>query len=103
MGFVVIATFYPQQSMAQGFTGTDFTDWSEVSQDSYIQSSVMMAGVIGTQIKPSISSCIDGWYFADIAIKADRNKVIRDTIAKYQDHHPSGVILAIIQKQCGAF
>ena len=94
---------YPQNSMADGFSGATFAAWSQVSQDSYIQSSVLMAGVIGSQVKPEISRCIDVWYFETEAIKAERNEMIRDTIAGFADHHPSGVILALIQRACGSF
>lgn len=97
------AMIYPQISLAEGFTGEDFAAWPTVSQDSYIQSSVMMAGVIGAQVKPEISRCIDGWYFADEATKAERNDSIRQVIAGYETYHPSGVILALIQQDCGAF
>lgn len=89
--------------MAERFSGAAFADWSQVSQDSYIQSSVMMAGVIGTQVKPEISRCIDAWYFETAAIKAERNEMIRETIVGFADHHPSGVILALIQRACGSF
>lgn len=99
----VVPLIYPQPSLADGFTGKEFGAWTTVSQDSYIQSSVMMAGAIGTRVKPEISRCIDGWYFADAASKARANEEIKATIAKHASHHPSGVILAVIQYRCGAF
>ncbi|MEM7530474.1 MAG: hypothetical protein AAF416_23060 [Pseudomonadota bacterium] len=74
-----------------------------MSQDSYIQSSVMMAGVIGSQIKPEIARCIDGWYFRSAAAKEAANDRVRGAITRYADHHPSGVILAVVQQECGTF
>lgn len=93
----------PQVSQAQGFTGEAFGTWSETGQDSYIQSSVMMAGVIATQIQPEISSCIDNWYFGTPAAKAERNAEIKALIDQYASYHPSGVILAAVQQACGSF
>ncbi|MEO1472705.1 MAG: hypothetical protein AAFS03_02015 [Pseudomonadota bacterium] len=95
--------FYPQHSLAKGFTGKEFAEWATISQDSYIQSSVMMAGVIGTRVKPEISRCIDEWYFADVSAKARANAEIKATIAEHESFHPSGVILAVIQQKCGSF
>lgn len=103
MALSLSTTIYPQNSMAEGFSGAAFAAWSQVSQDSYIQSSVMMAGVIGTQVKPEISRCIDAWYFETEGVKAARNQMIRNAIIEFADHHPSGVILALIQRACGSF
>lgn len=93
---------YPQASSAQGFTGEEFATWSQVSQDSYIQASVMMAGVVA-QIQPELSRCVDQWYFVDAARKAQRNDTIRAFIIENAGYHPSGVILAVVQQECGAF
>ncbi|QBF32337.1 hypothetical protein [Thalassococcus sp. S3] len=92
---------YPQQSLAEGFTGAEFATWSEASQNSYIETSVTMAGVVFTQTHLGKASCVNDWYFADDAWKT-RNSDIRDAIAAYRDAHPSGVILALIIRECGA-
>lgn len=104
LGAVALAIgmmFCPQDSTAQGFTGTDFAEWPQASQDSYIQTSIMMAGAVITQIRPEISRCIDGWYWGD-GRKAERNAFVRETIASYPDYHPSGTILAILFDVCGS-
>lgn len=98
-----ICANHPQEIHAQGFTGEDFATWEQVSQDSYIQSSIMMAGVIATQIKPDLSTCIDDWYFASDTSKGAVNREIRGLISQYATYHPSGVILAALQQECGAF
>lgn len=92
--------FYPQNSLADAFTGKDFSKWSETGQDSFIQASVTMAGVVLTRTQPDKARCIDGWYGGDDK-KAERNASIRKTIADYGDYHPSGTILAIIEQACG--
>lgn len=104
LGAVALAIgmmFCPQDSTAQGFTGTDFAEWSEEEQDGYIQTSVTMVGVVMTQIRPEVSRCIDGWYWGD-GRKAERNAFIRETITGHAvDYHPAGTILAILIDQCG--
>ncbi|MEM6275388.1 MAG: hypothetical protein AAF714_00445 [Pseudomonadota bacterium] len=100
-GLVCVAAFHPQVSAAEGFTGADFAAWPEASQDSYIQTSVTMAGVVLAQVRPDMSRCIDGWYFASDDMAA-RNKAVRNLIAANSSYHPSGVILAAIQQACGS-
>lgn len=99
-GLLIMAMIHPQESRAGGFTGAEFADWSRTAQDSYIQTSVTMAGVVLTQTHPTVSTCIDEWYLGEGA-QAARNETIRSTIDKFGDHHPSGVILAVLLQACG--
>lgn len=96
---IASSAFHPQVSAAAGFTGKEFASWSIDGQNGYIQASVTMAGVVLTRLKPSASNCIDTWYFG--ASKAERDRYIRETIASFDEHHPAGVILAIIEQECG--
>lgn len=93
--------FHPQEIHAEGFTGADFAAWDIAVQDSYIQTSITMTGVVLAQLQPEKARCLNGWYFADNQ-SGGRNRFIRETIASYQDFHPSGVILAIVAEECGA-
>ncbi|MEM6625064.1 MAG: hypothetical protein AAF674_22835 [Pseudomonadota bacterium] len=92
--------FHPQETQAESFTGADFATWGTAAQDSFIETSVTMAGVVMTRVAPEKSVCINDWYFAAGQSTA-RNRSIRDTISKNQDYHPSGVILAVILDACG--
>lgn len=103
MSVAVIAMICPQISLAEGFTGADFLAWPQDQQNSYIQVSIAMAGVVATQTKPETAACIDTWYAPDTDLKEERNAAIRDTIGKYASYHPSGVIFAVLQDACGAF
>ena len=104
LGAIALAAsiaIYPQQSTAQSFTGSDFALWSVQEQDGYIQTSITMAGVVMTQIRPEVSRCIDQWYLGD-GRKEERNAYIRETITGHAaSYHPSGTILAILSDQCG--
>lgn len=93
----------PQISWADGFTGKEFSAWERVSQDSYIQTSVAMIGVVASRVQPEISQCINDWYFkTDVSI-SERNGEIRALVIQYVDYHPSAVILATVQEACGEF
>ncbi|MEM6900865.1 MAG: hypothetical protein AAF583_13990 [Pseudomonadota bacterium] len=92
--------FHPQDLRAEGFTGADFAGWESGSQDSYIQTSMTMAGVVLTQTHPDAASCINDWYFAGASL-APRNDEIRETISQHESAHPAGVIMAIVLRECG--
>lgn len=100
MALGAAALIHPQESAADGFTGDDFAGWSAASQDNYIQTSVTMAGVVLTQLRPEISTCIDDWYFSGDNLPT-RNDHVRKMILDNRGYHPSGVILAVILQVCG--
>ncbi|MEM9840554.1 MAG: hypothetical protein AAF830_15555 [Pseudomonadota bacterium] len=99
MVLATTAFIHPQESSADGFTGADFARWSIESQDSYIQTSMTMAGVVFTRTEPQIATCINDWYFSGDRPEA-RNETIRGTITRHLHHHPAGVILAMILEEC---
>ncbi|MEL6467739.1 MAG: hypothetical protein AAFQ58_22460, partial [Pseudomonadota bacterium] len=51
IALVTIGTFYPQNSRAETFTGTQFLQWSEAAQDSYFQTSITMASIMATKTR----------------------------------------------------
>ncbi len=99
--FAINLVFYPHAGQAEEFTGKEFAEWSETSQDSYIQTSVTMAGVIFSQTRPTIARCVNDWYYKDNSSDT-RNSTIRSAISENATFHPSAVILAIIVKECGS-
>jgi len=101
MGVTLSCAIYPQISLADGFTGTEFASWEVASQDSYIQTSITMAGVVLSQLQPEKSTCIDNWYLGE-GQKDARNTYIRETITQFGEFHPSGTILAILVEACGS-
>lgn len=100
MALAGISAIYPQKSLAEGLTGDVFQDWSIEGQDSYIQTSVTMAGIVFTQTHPGHAACINTTYFGGNLWDARRAE-FRDTITKFPAAHPGGVILAMILKECG--
>ena len=101
IAIVVTIAIHPQESRADVFTGREFASWAVASQDSYIETSVTMAGVVLTQVKPQAATCVNDWYFKD-RVWERRNPEIRKQIVAHAESHPSGVILAVIFQACGA-
>lgn len=46
------------------------------------------------------ADCIWNWYFKE---PKKKEKVMEDTMKQYPDHSPSGIILALLFKDCGRF
>lgn len=83
-----------------GFTTADLLERPVEAQNGHIQVSVTMIGVIASQIRPEIARCIDDWYGPAVN---ERNAYIRSIMQQHSEFHPAGVILAIVQRECGQF
>lgn len=88
---------------AEGFTGTQFLEWPIESQNSYFQSSATMSVFIASRNDPEQATCLNDWYYDDNAVNPDRNDEFRAAIRENPTYHPSGVVLAVMQKACGSF
>lgn len=103
IALVMIGTFYPQNSRAETFTGTQFLQWSEAAQDSYFQTSITMASIMATKTRKASGDCIAAWYLAPEADRAARNIQLRNTITRNDAYHPSAVIFLVLEQECGPF
>lgn len=93
----------PMTAHAEDFNGTTFLQWTQAQQDSYIQTSVTMAGFIASQNAGNGAECLNNWYFKDNALRNKRNASLRSNIEKFPSYHPAITILATIEKNCGSF
>ncbi len=103
IAIVVGMAGYPQKSMAEGFTGKEFLTWDHVGQDSYISTAVVMATFIATRTNEATAKCLNDWYAKSATISANRNDEIRSIITKNASHHPSAVIVLVLEGACGSF
>lgn len=90
---------YPQFARAESFTSAQFLEWPVESQRFYFQTSIGMAGLIARQNKVNQGSCIDDWYFRN---EVSAQNQILDVMRDHPKYHPHGVILAVLEKRCGA-
>lgn len=90
------------QTYAQdSYTSAEFLERTIESQNAFMQTSVTMIGVVATRIRPEIAHCIDDWYGGDAMDQ--RNDFIRSVMREHSEFHPSGVVLAVVQRACGRF
>ncbi len=98
--FAVLLTFCMPSYAKNIFKNSEFLKWSEDNKSFYIRTSIGMAGLIAAQNDKKHARCIEGWYYSDEGIE---NEKIYKVMRKYPDHHPRGIIVAVLQKQCGSF
>lgn len=84
----------------EAFKSSDFLAYSQDSQKSYIASSAMMAGLIASQNSPAQAACIDGW---GVKQREVGYAAVIEAMRKFPAHHPSAVIVAVLDKSCGSF
>lgn len=85
---------------AEDFKSSKFLTYPAESQTSYINSSVLMAGLIAGQNGGAQAQCVGDWSGKHIATGY---QPVIEAMKRFPDHHPSGVILAVLQKACGPF
>ena len=101
--FTVSALFHPQVSKADTFTGADLLKWSEASQVAYLQNAIIMAMTVSSRMSDAHAACISEWFFEADGFRAGRLDDLTQTISKYSTYDPSGVVVAIIERECGEF
>lgn len=78
-------------------------EWDDEAQASFISTSIVMTSVIASQVRDGFARCIGEWYLPNEETKAQRNREIIGAIREYPEYHPSGVLLAVVQAECGYF
>ena len=97
---VLISGFVSFSAQAEVFSGKDFLTWERKNQSFYIHTSIGMAALVVGQTSEKQAECIDAWYFDD---EENGINFILETMRQYPEYHPRGIILSVMEKQCGRF
>ncbi len=100
---MALTAFYPQESVADGFTGAEFLTRAEPDQKATISTQLVMASTIAARIKPPLSDCIGKTFFDPQGLKSEAFEAIIDRVREFGEYHPSSVILVVIENRCGKF
>lgn len=103
IAIALAAMTYAQPIKADNFTGHDLLALSDSAQQSYISTSIVMASFVAGQFRQELSDCISAWYFEDPRGQKARHDEIMGVIRMVPQHHPSGTLVALMQRACGAF
>lgn len=99
MMVVMLLGSYPQFAVAEEFTSAQFLAWPAESQHSYIHTSIGMAGLIVSLRDKPKARCVENWYVGDTAAA---EAAILEAMRRFPTYNPRGVIVAVLQKQCGS-
>lgn len=84
----------------EGFKSSKLLTYPTDSQKSYINTSVLMAGLIAAQNSDVQSKCIGDWSGKHVG---GGYQPVIEAMKRFPDHHPTGVVIAVLQKACGSF
>lgn len=74
--------------------------YSAEAQKSYIDTAVVAATVVVSLNSASQAKCLGKW----LAEQRDGTYApVFEAMRKYPDDHPMGLIIAVLQKECGSF
>lgn len=103
MAMAIATAFHPQTSLAEGFTGKEFLEWSEKEQRGYLDAQLVMASSIAARIKPPLAACIATSYYGESGLSLDGFRGLISAIGDYGDYHPSTVLVVLIEQACEQF
>jgi len=82
------------------FKSSQFLEWPEESRSSYIRTAIGMAALIAVSNDQNQADCIGDWYFSD---RVESENTIYKAMENFGEYHPLGIVVAILEKQCGSF
>jgi len=100
---LVLSLSYPQVSVAEGLTAKDFLGWGVEAQTGFLHNSVVMAATVSSRRDTQHAGCITAWFFDDRGIRADVRAEVDQTLRDFPEYHPATVLVALIERECGAF
>lgn len=100
---LILALFSVIGSAQAGTTTSEFLKWERKNQESFLDISITMAGVIAAQSKPKVAKCLDGWYFESVELQDQRYQEILDFMPRLKEYSPTTVVLSILNDVCGEF
>lgn len=104
-GIFAIALLLPQVLSGETFAAKTVLEWTHDAQDSYFNTSVGMTAIVAAQTGQhgAIADCINNWYWDEAGAKPEVNDELRNVFGRLPDFHPQALILALVEKNCGAF
>lgn len=97
---VIVCNIATAPLAQETFKSAKFLTYSAEAQKSYINSSVIIASLIASQNSRTQADCLHDWSGKHVG---GGYQPVIDAMRRYPDDHPSGLILAVLQKACGSF
>jgi hypothetical protein len=84
----------------EGFKSSKFLSYPAESQTSYIDTAVVAATVVVSLNSAAQAKCLGAWVSKH---RGGSFAPVIEVMRKYPDDHPMGLIIAVLQKDCGEF
>ncbi|MCV0370225.1 hypothetical protein [Filomicrobium sp.] len=85
---------------AEDFKSSKFLTYPADAQTNYISTSAVAAASIAGLNSSAQAKCLGEWVSRH---KGSGYQPVLEVMRKYPDDHPTGLILAVLQKECGPF
>ena len=99
LGFATLGVHQP--ALANKLTATTALGWDKDTESLYVTTSILMAAIVSANNDLKQSHCINDWYFGDKTLREKRIQELRGLFKQYPAKHPSVIILAALERQCG--
>ena len=84
----------------EAFKSSKFLTYSAEQQKGYIGTAAVAATVIASLNSQTQSKCLGEWVTQH---SAGGYQTVLDAMKKYPDDHPMGLIMSVLQRDCGPF
>lgn len=84
----------------EAFKSSKFLTYPADAQANYISTSAVAAASIAALNSQQQGKCLGEWVTKH---RGGGYQPVLDAMRKYPDDHPTGLILAVLQKECGTF
>ena len=95
---VCLATLSAQAG--ESFTSAKFLTYPADAQRNYISTSVVAATVVVSLNSKKQADCLGKWLTKH---RADGYASVLSVMRKYPNDHPTGLVISVLQRDCGAF
>jgi len=82
------------------FKSSKFLTYSAEQQRGYISTTTVAAWLLASQNNKAQAKCIDDWGASN---RGSGYRPVLEAMRRFPDDHPTAMILAVLQKQCGSF
>lgn len=99
MAIASLSTIVCSAALADdGFKSSKFLTYAADAQKSYISTAVVAATTIASLNSASQAKCLGSWITEH---SGGGYPTVMEVMRKYPDDHPMGLILAVLQRDCG--
>lgn len=87
-------------AQADSLKNSDFVKYSEGQRHWWYLGAFTSLGHVAYLDDPAKGKCVLNWLYDE---KEDRKAFLLESFKKFPDHTPTGIVISVLRKDCGAF